>query len=140
MTSDTFLGSPLIHGQDIYGTLRKNQRLCVHLWFDPGPCMENQGHTNKTLGFLLADNSILLLNTGMEGQRGHWLNPALSSATPCKNTQRKLLSRLAEKAGSSFCCLLGYSPALFRGAVVVLCINPVRIHPLLQDLHCKWFI
>lgn len=97
MTTDTFPGSSLAHGQSIHGTLRKSQRLCVYWWVEPGPCLENQDHTNKTLGFLLADNSVLL-STGMKGQCGHWLSPALSSATHFNLRQGKLLTSLAEKA------------------------------------------
>lgn len=98
----------------------------------------------KGLGFLLMDNlsQTFLLNTGMKEQCGHWLNPVLSSATHFKHRQGKLLTSLPEKASRQLFLLfiriqLSSAPYIYfvHIAIVVLCINLVRIHPLLQDLN-----
>lgn len=107
MATDAFLGSPLARGQDIHGTLRAKDSV-----FTGGLSLESQDHTNKTLGFLLADSSIFLLSTGMKGQGGRWLNPALSSATPVSHRQGKLLITLEEKAGRQlFLLFIGIQPS-----------------------------
>lgn len=72
MATDAFPGSPLARGQDIHGTLRKSQRLCVHWWAEPGkpgPYKQDLGlplgrqlnipfkHRHEGAGWTLAESS-----------------------------------------------------------------------------------